>query len=410
MKILHIVQGYYPAIGGSEFLIKNLSEKLVSLFGDDVTVFTTNALNCEGFVLPSAELLPPGEEVINSVKVRRFPVFNRLGPLLFHLQYTSYRAKLPFNYLIRNVYSGPIVPRMAPEIIKFDCDIIAASSFPLLHMYYATYAKRHTSKPLVLIGGLHTQDDWGFNRPSIYKAIRKADAYVAYTDYERDFLVAKGISLEKIHVVGCGVEPKIFEKANGDRFREKLGLDRDPVIAFVGQQTGDKGVDTLIRAMPLVWKKIPEARLVIAGAPTSFSQHIHNVVKTLPEKDRKKVTVLNTFSEEKKVGILAACDVFASPSAYESFGITFLEAWVSGKPVVSTTSGAIPSVVRDGQDGLLINYGNSAELASALLELLFDANLRDKLARQGRKKALSRYTWDIVARDFRQVYQKVIEG
>lgn len=410
MNILHVVQGYYPAIGGSEFLIKNLSEKLVALFGDDVTVFTTNALNCEGFVLPSAELLPPGEEVINSVKVRRFPVLNRLGPLLFRLQHASYRAKLPFNYLIRNLYSGPIIPGMASEIIRFDCDIVAASSFPLLHMYYATHARRRTSRPLVLIGGLHTRDDWGFNRPTIYRAIRKADAYIAYTDYERDFLVAKGISSEKIYVIGCGAEPKTFKRANGDRFREKLGLDRNPLIAFVGQQTGDKGIDTLIRAMPLVWKKVPETRLIIAGAPTSFTSHIHNILNTLPERDRGKVSILDTFSEEEKADILAACDVFASPSAYESFGITFLEAWISGKPVVGTTSGAIPAVVSEGQDGLLVSYGNHPELASVLLELLYDADLRDRLAREGRKKVLSRYTWDIVARRFHQVYQKAIQG
>lgn len=409
MKVLHLVQGYYPAIGGTEFLIKNVSEKLVSLFGDDVTVFTTNAYNCEGFVIPSSKLMPPGEEEINGVKIKRFSVFNRLGRLLYYLQAVPYKAKLPFNDRLRNLYSGPIIFRMIPEIIRFDCDVVAASSFPLLHMYYASFARRFSKKPLVFIGGLHTEDDWGFNRSTIFKTIRQADAYIAYTAYERDFLARKGIQEDKICVIGCGVQVSAFERADGASFRRDFNLDSVPVVAFVGQQGGDKGIDTLIRSMPLVWKKIPEARLVIAGAPTSFSAHMHNIIQTLDQRERRKIIILNNFSENKKKDILAACDVFASPSAYESFGITFLEAWISGKPVISTRQGAIPTVVSEGEDGLLINYGNHAELASVILELLSDANLRDRLARHGRDKVLSRYTWDIVAGRFRQVYQEVAQ-
>lgn len=410
MKILHLVQGYYPAIGGTEFLIKNISEKLASLFGDDVTVFTTNAYNCEGFVIPSSKLMHPGEEGINGVRVKRFPVFNRLGRLLYYLQVVPYKAKLPFNDRLRNLYSGPIIFGMIPELIGFDCDVVAASSFPLLHMYYASLAKRFTKKPLVLIGGLHTQDDWGFNRSTIFKTIRRADAYIAYTTHERDFLVSKGIKEDKIRVIGCGVETQGFANADGQVFRRDLGLDDHPIVAFVGQQGGDKGIDTLIRSMPLVWKKIPEARLVIAGAPTSFTPRMYDIIQTLDRRDQRKIAVLNNFSENKKKDILAACDVFASPSAYESFGITFLEAWMSGKPVISTRQGAIPTVVSEGRDGLLVNYGNHAELASVILELLNDADLRDKLARHGRQKVLSRYTWDIVARRFREVYQKVVQA
>lgn len=408
MKILHLVQGYHPAIGGTEFLIKNISEKLVSSFGDEVTVFTTNAYNCEGFVVPSSKLMRPGEEEINGVKVKRFPVFNRLGRLLYYLQAVPYKARLPFNDRLRNLYSGPIVFRMIPEIIRFDCDVVAASSFPLLHMYYASFTKRFTNRPLVLIGGLHTEDDWGFNRSTIFKTIRRADAYVAYSTHERDFLVKKGLREDKIHVVGCGVEIGAFNNADGASFRRDFNLDSNPVVAFIGQQGGDKGIDTLIRSMPLVWKKIPETRLVIAGAPTNFTPHMHNIIQTLDRRDHRKIVILNNFSENKKKDILAACDVFVSPSAYESFGITFLEAWISGKPVISTRQGAIPTVVDERQNGLLINYGNHAELASVILELLNDANLRDKLARHGREKVLSRYTWDIVARRFREVYQKVI--
>ena len=80
MKILHVVQAYHPAIGGSEWLTKNFSEHLVSRYGDQVTVFTTNVYKPEAFWRTKGPLMPPGEEVINGVTVRRFKIFNgRLG-------------------------------------------------------------------------------------------------------------------------------------------------------------------------------------------------------------------------------------------------------------------------------------------------------------------------------------------
>ena len=79
MKILHVVQGYYPAIGGTEWLIQRLSEELVRQFQDDVTVFTTDCLNGEGFFKPEAPRLKAGWEERRGVKIRRFPVQRRLA-------------------------------------------------------------------------------------------------------------------------------------------------------------------------------------------------------------------------------------------------------------------------------------------------------------------------------------------
>ena len=100
------------------------------------------------------------------------------------------------------------------------------------------------------------------------------------------------------------------------------------------------------------------------------------------------------FDQGRKRDVLAALDIFASPSGYESFGLTFVEAWAAGLAIVGCRSGAIPTVVEHGRDGLLVGYKTVPELAGALVELLDDEPFRRRLAAAGRAKALGRYDWE----------------
>lgn len=407
MKVLHLVQGYYPAIGGTEFLIKNISERLIADYGDEVSVITTNAYNCDAFTNRHAELMAPGEQTINGVNVKRLAVVNGLAPLLGRAQSLAYRLRLPYNDLLRTLYGGPLLRGIFAAMREADADVVAASSFPLMHMYYAARVSRLKHIPLVLHGGLHPQDDWGFGRANIIRAIAKADAYIANTTYEKQYLVEQGIGRDKIHVVGVGTDVEVFAAADGARFRRSIGLDAQPLLAFVGQQGGHKGIETIIQAMPFVWRQVPEARLVIAGARTAYSEVIDDMIAELPRESQAKITTLSDFSEGEKADILSACDIFVSPSGFESFGITYLEAWSCAKPVIGTRSGAIPSVIAEGKDGLLIDYKDHRELAGAMLELLSDEGVRQEMGENGRSKVLAKYTWSKVAAKFRSVYAQV---
>ncbi len=405
-----MVQGYWPAIGGTELLIKGLSERLVALFGDEVTVFTANVYNCEAFYDPTRPLLPVGQETINGVTVRRFGVFNVLGPVLRVAQKAAYVARLPYRDYLRTLYGGPIIFGLTRAIADFSGDVVAASSFPLLHMYYASKAKKLSGRPLVFHGGLHPEDKWGYERPMIYKAIEQADGYVAYTTYERDYLIGKGIEAHKIAVVGVGVEAERFASAEGSSLRERYGLHDEPLVAFVGQQARHKGADTLLWAMKEVWAEMPQVRLLIAGGRTHFSARIDRIIDHFEPQERERIIVIDNFREEEKADIFAACHVLAFPSAYESFGVPLIEAWAASKPVVSCRTGAICSLVEEGVDGLLVPYGDVQELASAILRLLQDGRLREQLGQRGREKVLANYTWDIVAGRYRAVYEKAKEN
>ncbi len=94
-------------------------------------------------------------------------------------------------------------------------------------------------------------------------------------------------------------------------------------------------------------------------------------------------------------------------SGAESFGLTFVEAWAAGKPVIGCRSGAIPTVIDEWENGLLVPYQDVPQLAAAILELLTDDRICEQMGRRGKEKTLTQYTWDIAVARFRNVYEQV---
>jgi glycosyltransferase involved in cell wall biosynthesis len=410
MNILHIVHGYHPALGGTELLFKRLSEHLVSDYGDQVTVLTTNGRNTSFFVDPSQPAIPIREnEVINGVRVRRFPANNRIAPRLAKLQYIAYRHNWPFNDVLRTLYHGPISGAMFRAILHAEADVICASAFPLLHMYYAALGKPFNRIPLLYHGALHPEDRWGFSRSIIFKAIAASDMYLANTAFEQDFVIGKGVPPSKVRIASPGVDPAPFQAADGRTLRRELGWENSPVVAFVGQQASHKGIDILYHAMRLVWRQIPEARLIVAGGRTKYSERLDRILETFSPQERARIKLMPNFVEEEKPQIFAACDAFVYPSGYESFGVTFIEAWAAGKPVIGCRSGAIATVIDEWRDGLLVPYRDIPQLAAAILELLTDDMLRERMGRRGREKVLEQHTWDTSVARFRQAYEQSID-
>lgn len=409
LRILHVVQGYAPAVGGTERVIQRLSEELVARYGDEVTVFTTDCYSAEAFPRPWHPKLASGWETIHGVRVRRFPVMRSLGPLLQPLQDRAFRLHLPFNQYLRTWYAGPILPGLTEEVRRHPADLVVASSFPLRHMYQALRGARRAGRPCVLVGGMHPEDRWGYDRAMIHRAIRRADLYVAYTGFEAQHVVAHGADVEKVEVIGVGVDPEPFERIDPLAAKRAIGLGDVPVVGFIGQLGVHKGVDTLLEAMPAVWARRPETRLLIAGSRTEFAAQVEARVAGYAEEARRKVHLHYDFEESEKPRLFAAVDAFVYPSGYESFGLAFLEAWAAGKPVVGCRRGAVPDVVRDGQDGVLVPFRDAGALAAAILGLLENPEWARGMGLNGRTRVLDRHTWAAVAARFRESYVRTVQ-
>ena len=401
MKFLHVLHGYPPNVGGVQNLFQQLSERLVHEYHDQVTVFTTNAYSNYHFWQADTRTMPAGTEQRNGVTVRRFPVFNRFSWLRLNLARVAYKFKLPYHDWLRTLYNGPIIPGLAQAIAQAEADVVVASAFPLLHMAYAKRGAQQSGKPFLFYGALHPADHWGFSRNMIFQAIAQADGYLANTTFERDFLVERRIDPAKISLIGAGVDVAKLAEANGRSWRQQHHLENVPIIAFIGQQAEHKGIDLLIQAMPQIWQTVPNAHLVIAGKPTAYATHLHQLAADLPAEQQASIKILDLLPEVEKNNLLAACDLLALPSRFESFGIVLVEAWACGKPVIGANVGGVAALIQEGVDGLLVPVGSTPALANAILKLLQDEPLRAQLGTAGKQKATERYSWEAVTAAYR---------
>lgn len=383
---------------------------MAACYGDEVTVFTSVARNINYFWSGDTQALPAGSTQSNGVTVRRFPVSKRLSRIRWLLSGVAYRLRLPYNDWLRTWQTGPFMIGLRQAVAQSGADVVFATAFPLWHMYDALAGAKQANIPIVLLGALHLEDAWGYDRPLIYQAIRQADAYIAHTPYERDYLIdQKAIHADKVHVIGAGVETAPLLAATGAGWRTTVGWGDAPVILMLGKHVTRKRFDLLLAAMRTVWAHQPSVRLVLAGGQTTYTPAIEEMIHQLPPAMQAQVLLLSDVSETEKATLLAACDIFVLASGEESFGIAFVEAWACGKPVVGAGSGAIASLIDDGVDGLLFAYPQAASLAEALLTLLADPAKRQQMGMAGQQKVLAHYTWEKVTAQVRAVYATVID-
>jgi len=302
MRILHVTQGYAPAVGGTELLMQRVSEELVGRAHDAVTVFTTNCYNGDAFYSPALPSMPVGWSDVNGVRVQRFPVRRRVSQALRGPQAIAYKLGLPFNERMRALAGGPIVPGLRDAIRTEPADVVVAASFPLLHMFDAQAAARESGRPCVLVGCLHPLDQWGFERAMIYDAIRKADAYIALTSYEADYVISRGAPPDRVHAIGAGVDAERYAGISSEEAKWRLGFDRRPLVGFIGQLAAHKGLDTLLRAMPRVWRFEPDVNLLIAGGRTLFADEVERIVSEWPEPFRRRCRLQLGFPRTRNHG------------------------------------------------------------------------------------------------------------
>ena len=162
--------------------------------------------------------------------------------------------------------------------------------------------------------------------------------------------------------------------------------------------------------MGAVWETTPEARLLLVGGRTAYTAEIESMIAGLGDARRHRVHLLSDVDEDFKASLLAASDVFALPSALDSFGLAFLEAWACRKPVVGVATGAISSFVDDGEDGLLVPYEDPAALAAAIGRLLAAPELARRMGEAGLAKVRRRFSWEIVGGEIRAAYLQAIAG
>lgn len=168
------------------------------------------------------------------------------------------------------------------------------------------------------------------------------------------------------------------------------------VLLSIGRLVKRKGFDMVLRAL----SELPEAEInnlvyFIAGIGAD-EQYLRLLV---PDKLKKQIIFLGKITDEEKWVFLKRCDLFIMPSReiegdFEGFGIVYLEANLSGKPVIAGESGGVGDAVIDGYNGLLVNPEDVFSIQGAITRLISDPILRNKLGEQGRTRAINEFNWE----------------
>jgi glycosyltransferase involved in cell wall biosynthesis len=223
------------------------------------------------------------------------------------------------------------------------------------------------------------------------EAARNSDFIIAVSEFTANQVVSQlRFDRSRIAVIPHGV-----------RLPPVISAGRENLILFVGVLQLRKNVERLVEAfecLPYGW------RLVLAGAQTGYgAASILERIAASTARDRIAVTGYVSSPELDQLYSRAA--IFAFPSLDEGFGIPVLDAMAHGVPVVTSNRSALPEIT--GNAGLLVDPSNTDEISSALLTLMNDPSLREKLSAQGRERAAI-FTWDRAVRATHQIYERML--
>ena len=213
---------------------------------------------------------------------------------------------------------------------------------------------------------------------------------------KRQLVEEYGVDAAKIEVIGSAVDLEKFKPPRDrTKFRREIGVgDETPLIGNVGMIRPDKGQLELVKSAPTVLKKRPDVRFVVVGQGTGILKRGINVRNAIDRAGLADKIIMAGYRWDTP-DVYAACDMIVIASLRtEASPIVLREAFASGRPVIATKVGDIPEIVRDRENGLLIEPGNNQALASAILEFISDPELAAHCAANGFRYAIENFSFD----------------
>ena len=414
MKIAVLVYEYPPKIvGGLGTYATEITRKFV-LLDHDVTVFTMN--DDEGSL--------PTREIWRGIEIHR-PIHIDISDSLPDVVAEDvkkwgrglhfFSKVLMYNYLSASKLINELVRKD-----EFKFDIVVAHDW--LSVIAGIAIRRELNLPLVF--HVHSTEKGRTlgNGSEVISNLelrggKTADMIVTVSNAMKEELRKLGFPGEKIRVCYNGVDPEKYNpkrvsKEDIARVRQRYGLKGDDLmIFFIGRLVWVKGADKLVMAMPHVLNEIPNAKLVIVGVG-DMRGYLEKLVENLRVQKNVKFR-FEFISEEERIMHYAACDVAVFPSLYEPFGIVTLEAMSMEKPVVvgaRGVSGMREIIVPSGpeQCGFHVNPYDPKDIAWGIVNSIKDPAIKERLGKNGRKRVLENFTWDIVAKKTIELYEELV--
>ena len=245
------------------------------------------------------------------------------------------------------------------------------------------------------------------------QVVEAADVLVANTDIEAKQLInLYDADPGRVEVVHPGVDLDVFRPGSQTAARAALGLPADAQgVLFAGRIQPLKAPDVLLRAVAVLLERQPalRSRLVVpvvggpSGSGLEHPESLAELAVTLGLDD--VVRFVPPVAQSQLAQWYAAATLVAVPSYNESFGLVAAEAGACGTPVVAAAVGGLPTVVRDGRSGLLVDTHDDADWAHALGRVLTEPGLHDRLA-AGAAAQAREFSWDATATAMLETYER----
>lgn len=302
--------------------------------------------------------------------------------------------------------------KVATDLFKaHDCEnVIFGASAPLGLL--AKSLRKAGAKHIVAL--THGHEVWWARMPLFSAALRRIGAQADQMTYLGEFTrgaVANALLREdhsKLVHLPPGVDLSRFTPAaKSVELQKKWGIEDAPVIVSIGRLVARKGSDQLIKAMPEVLKHFPTSKLLLVGTG-NYQKRLEKLVRNLKVQD--SVVFTGRVEHDLLPDYFRLGDIFAAPcrSRYgglevEGLGIVYLEASACGVPVIAGKSGGAPDAVLDGKTGLLVNGRDHREVGVAVIKLLSDQPLRQKMGADGRVWMEQLWSWEGIGARFEEI-------
>jgi glycosyltransferase involved in cell wall biosynthesis len=215
----------------------------------------------------------------------------------------------------------------------------------------------------------------------------------------------EGIEADNISVIPNGISPVKVNAEGVSALRDEFGLaDGMPFLLSIGRLIASKGHKYLIEAMPMVLEQFPDALLCIAGDGPVRGELEAQITRL---ELKRNVNILGTRGDVSE--LLALADVFILPSVSEGLPIALLEAMATGVAVVSTRFEGVDEIIEDGQHGILVPLEDVNGLGQALLQLLNDHKLRDRLGKMAQLHVRQNYTTEAMCARYSRLIALYLE-
>ncbi len=230
--------------------------------------------------------------------------------------------------------------------------------------------------------------------------LRRADHIIAVSRYVADHTAAiLGPNSDRISVSHSGIDHRFYSNAS-DAPAHPHSI---PRFLVIGYSDPPRNVSRVVAAMALLRERLPDAMLEIVGSEAGYEM-LRDIVTTLSLDDR--VTITRDLSDADLLDRMRSATALVYPSLNETYGAPILEAQAAGCPVITGDRGPFPELA--GDVAILVDTSDTWAIADAMERIFRDTSERDRLIRDGRRRAAD-FTWEATAERTRDVYERLMQ-